>query len=244
MKPDGINAETSAPDNYLITITFNTNNLDRPALSIARTFIHEMIHAEIFRKLLSVAQAPNITLTQSQVIQLRNDYPGLYDYYMRWNWNIPQGQSPSNAQHEAMSTHYRGIIEQALRDFDNTQSDAVYEALAWTGLMGDGTFDNTIFYTGKRADWRFKGKEFKVKNFEEFIEMQQNLNSAGLWLKADSILIDTRYINLDLFRIDHLPFGKGHFVSETLKEEIENRGFTGISFIPIEEFHKKIKIIS
>src|SRR5690606_37739975 len=108
----------------------------------ARTFIHEMIHAEMFRKLLAVAQNPNIQLDQNQLIQLRNDYPGLYDYYMRWKWNIPQGQSPSSAQHQAMAQHYRGIIEQALREFDDTHSDEIYEALAWTGLQNTVTWNN------------------------------------------------------------------------------------------------------
>lgn len=150
-----VNAETSAPKNYTIGITFNTNNLNRPALSIARTFIHEMIHAEIFRKLLSVAQSPRIALTQSQLIQLRNDYPGLYDYYMRWKWNIPEGQNPNDAQHEAMSSHYREIIEQALREYDGTQLDEVYEALAWTGLMGEGTFNNsTGLYSNSTQAWK------------------------------------------------------------------------------------------
>ena len=150
-----VNAETSAPKDYTIKITFNTNKLNRPALSIARTFIHEMIHAEIYRKLLSVAQAPNIALTQTQLTQLRNDYPGLYDYYMRWKWKIPQGQTPSNAQHEAMSSHYRQIIEQALREYDNTQSDEVYEALAWSGLMGDGTFNSsTGLYSNSTQAWK------------------------------------------------------------------------------------------
>jgi len=133
--PNITNAETSAPQNYLITITFNENNLNRPNLSIARTFIHEIIHAEIFRKLLSVAQHPSIQLDQNQLIQLRNDYLGLYDYYMRWKWNVPQGQSPSSAQHEAMAQHYRDIIEQALEEFDNSQTSEVYDALAWAGLQ-------------------------------------------------------------------------------------------------------------
>ncbi|MEL0651712.1 hypothetical protein V6246_09790 [Algibacter sp. TI.3.09] len=136
------NAETSAPQNYLITITFNENNLDRPILSIARTFIHEMIHAETFRKLLSVAQHPSIQLDHNQLIQLRNDYPGLYDYYMRWKWNVPQGQSPSSAQHEAMAQHYRGIIKQALKEFDNSQTNEIYEALAWTGLQNTVAWNN------------------------------------------------------------------------------------------------------
>lgn len=138
-----INAETSAPENYLITITFNTNNLNRPALSIARTFIHELIHAEIYRKLLSVAGSPSISLTQAQLIQLRNNYPGLYDYYMRYMWNIPPGQAPSGAQHEAMAQHYRGIIKQALKEYDNnSQSDETYEALAWEGLINTVAWNN------------------------------------------------------------------------------------------------------
>ncbi|MFK7748164.1 MAG: hypothetical protein AB8B65_07230 [Kordia sp.] len=114
------NAETTPPINYLIKIEFNANNLDRPKLSIARTFIHEVIHAEIFRKLLSVAQHPSIQLNQNQIIQLRNNYPGFYDYYMKWKWAVPQGQSPSSAQHEAMAQHYRSTIVQALREYDST----------------------------------------------------------------------------------------------------------------------------
>ncbi len=74
--PNNINAETSAPDNYLVTISFNTNNLNRPALSIARTFIHELILAEIFRKLLSVSGGPSVSFTQSQLIDLKIVIPG------------------------------------------------------------------------------------------------------------------------------------------------------------------------
>ncbi len=140
--PSTTNAETSAPQNYVITITFNVNNLDRPRLSVARTFIHEMIHAEMFRKLLSVAQHPSIQLSQEQLIQLRNDFPGLYDYYKRWKWEVPEGQSPSSAQHQAMAQHYRDIIEQALREFDDSHPDELYEALAWIGLEDTVTWSN------------------------------------------------------------------------------------------------------
>lgn len=93
-----------------------------------------MIHAEIYRKLLSVAGQPQIQFNQSQLNQLSNDYPGLYDYYMRYEFNVPAGQNPTDAQHEAMATHYRNIIEQSLRQLDNTLSPDIYEALAWEGL--------------------------------------------------------------------------------------------------------------
>ncbi|WP_157603714.1 hypothetical protein [Polaribacter atrinae] len=152
--PSNTNAETSAPQNYLISITFNENNLARPRLSIARTMIHEIIHAEIFRKLLSVAQHPSIQLDQNQIIQLKNDYPGLYDYYMRWKWNLPQGQTPSSPQHESMAQHYRGIIKQALKNFDSTQSEQTYNALSWVGLMGSGTFNSsTGLYSNSTQAW-------------------------------------------------------------------------------------------
>ena len=52
---DGVNASTRSPRNREIKITFNTNQLDRPTADIARTFMHEIIHAEIYRKLLTVA---------------------------------------------------------------------------------------------------------------------------------------------------------------------------------------------
>ena len=103
-------------------------------LSITAIALHELIHKEIFRKLLSISQHPSINLKPNQVIQLRNDYPGLYDYYTRWRWNIPQGQNPSSPQHEAMAQHYRDIIKSALREFDPNQPEEVYDALSWRGL--------------------------------------------------------------------------------------------------------------
>ncbi|OYQ46135.1 hypothetical protein CHU92_01600 [Flavobacterium cyanobacteriorum] len=136
------NAETASPNNYLITITFNSNNLSRPALSIARTIIHEIIHAEIYRKLLSIAGQPNIEFTQAQLEILRNNYPGLYDYYMRYEFNVPAGQQVSDAQHQMMAQHYRGIIVQALKEFNNNVSDEVYEAIAWEGLKNTVAWNN------------------------------------------------------------------------------------------------------
>lgn len=172
--PSGTNAETSAPENYLIEITFNENNLNRPRLSVARTFIHEIIHAEIFRKLLAVAQHPSIQLDQNQIIQLRNDYPGLYDYYMRWKWNLPQ--TPSSAQHEAMAQHYRDIIKQALEEYDGTQTEMTYNALSWIGLMGSGTFNETTgLYSNSKQAWRNLNQTERLN----IINTQNVFNSAN-----------------------------------------------------------------
>lgn len=93
-----------------------------------------MIHAEIYRKLLSVAGKPEIQFNQAQLLQLKDNYPGLYDYYMRYKFNIPLGQTPTEPQHEAMAMHYRSIIEQVLREYDNSLPQSLYQALAWEGL--------------------------------------------------------------------------------------------------------------
>lgn len=45
-----MNAQINAAEGYLITLIFHPNNLDKPASSIARTFIYELIDAEIFQK--------------------------------------------------------------------------------------------------------------------------------------------------------------------------------------------------
>ncbi|SDX45482.1 hypothetical protein SAMN05216556_13210 [Aequorivita viscosa] len=142
--PSNINATTSAPENYMITITFNENNLDRPSLSVARTMIHEMIHAEIFRKLLSVWQHPSLGgMTVSDLILIKDDYPGLYDYYIRWYNNIPIGINITSAQHQAMAQHYRSIITQAIKEYSNNQySQDIYDALAWAGLMNTIAWNN------------------------------------------------------------------------------------------------------
>ena len=137
-----VNALTYQPVNYLIQIKFNPNKLKRPSLDIARTFIHELIHAEIYRKLLSVAGKPNIPWTVDFINSLINDFPGLYDYYSRYILNVPANQQITDEQHELMAAHYRNIIIQTMKDFDNTQNDAVYTALSWTGLMGTGVLNS------------------------------------------------------------------------------------------------------
>ena len=94
----------------------------------AKTIIHEVIHAEMFRKLLSVLDnGGNIAgVTRQNVLDaLDGDFPGMYDYYRRHkNW-----------QHQQMATHYRETIVDVLKGFDNNQhSIQFYMDLAWEGL--------------------------------------------------------------------------------------------------------------
>lgn len=80
-------AETSEPVNYQIQIIFNKDKdwTNMPKIVIADTFMHEMIHAEIFRKLLSLASSNgNIDVNLLKQYLNAHNYPGLFDYYVRY----------------------------------------------------------------------------------------------------------------------------------------------------------------
>lgn len=147
-------AITIPPQNYLINIVFNGDSSlpdsridNQPRLVIALAFMHELIHAEIFRKLMSIASLPHVNfenLTQSQwetlMINLMNDFPGIWDYYLRYDVG---NSNPSQYQHQMMAQHYRSIIVSAISEYDNYQQPPhVYEALAWIGLKNTTAWNN------------------------------------------------------------------------------------------------------
>ena len=115
-----VNGLTSQTSSYVITIQINENTLaSRSTLEIARTLMHEAIHAEMFRKVIEINKYQNI-----------GDYPGVYYYY--YTYKIPTWQ------HQQMAAHYTGIIGEALAEFDGyKQPLQYYKDVAWEGLIHD-----------------------------------------------------------------------------------------------------------
>lgn len=171
-------AVTDGPQNYLIQIMFNTNKLNRPSLDVARTFIHEMIHSEMYRLLLSKAQTPEIPWSKQFIESMENDYPGLYDYYMRYYYDMPNGVPLGDPMHEMMAQHYRTIIENALREYDNSYPDDVYEALSWVGLKGKGNLDASTGLTPSSTKaWEavpLSERLYLNQKYEDFNEQNPN----------------------------------------------------------------------
>jgi len=105
---------------------------DRTSLGLARTIIHEGIHARLWEFLYS--RDKNLAL-------VKDDFPGIYNYYR---------EHEKNWDHEQMAAYYRETIAQGLKQYDNAQhSDAFYNALAWEGLseIKDANNNHELIYT-------------------------------------------------------------------------------------------------
>ncbi|WP_018674820.1 hypothetical protein [Riemerella columbina] len=125
-------AETEPPSNYWIKIIFNKDKdwANIPKIVILDTFLHEMIHAEIYRKLLSLGSTHgNIDINKITSDLLHHNYPGLFDYYVRYT------KDDAAAQHNMMAKHYVEIMVNFLKQvYGNKYSDIEYKTVVWMGL--------------------------------------------------------------------------------------------------------------
>jgi len=150
-------AHTIPPTNFVIEIVLNGNSSKdasyqkRPNLMVAKTIIHEVIHAEMWRKILSIINNGgnvNGLTAEEWTSKLSNgDYPGIFDYYTRFGVN--------GFQHPQMAAHYRDVIADALEDFDNNNnSRQFYEDIAWEGLIyrNDPTWNSLSSDEKERID--------------------------------------------------------------------------------------------
>lgn len=118
---DETNASTATPvqsgiqDTFVISINQNRAENINTSLTIARTILHEGIHARLWE--FYYRNGPGVS---------NIDFPGIYDFMRTYD---------KNWDHEQMAAHYRETIATGLKQFDNGQhSDSYYNALAWEGL--------------------------------------------------------------------------------------------------------------
>ena len=186
-------AITNSPENYLIKIDFNGDpNLSssihgKPKLIVATSFMHEIIHAEIYRKMLAVAQQPDLNFTQWYIqdpysfenfeADLKFNFFGVWDFYTRYEWDVPPGQEPSSPQHQQMAANYRNTIILAISEYDNNQHlPSIYEALSWYGLMGTGDYDPiTGLYEKSTGAWEHIDEDPNLTAAQERINIHNTI---------------------------------------------------------------------
>lgn len=116
-----------------IDLTLNESIIDSlSSIEVAFTLLHEGIHAEIFRKLLSIHGPSNLN---------SQNFPSLFEAYRIHN----------NYQHEFIANYYTDIIGTALWEYDNKKFDlSFYKAYSYNGL--ERTITYTTFSTTKKSD--------------------------------------------------------------------------------------------
>ena len=132
-----INGKTKPPKDGIITIQISTSKaLEHSVLVVAKTILHEYIHADMYRKLHTKYPADEDL-----------DFRTTYEAYEK---DVFKGTS----QHESMAALYIDEMTRALKNFHknvlkgdynyltdngtNPLPDSFYEALAWQGLAEDG----------------------------------------------------------------------------------------------------------
>ncbi|CAM2907068.1 hypothetical protein SAMN05444143_105139 [Flavobacterium succinicans] len=146
---NGITEEVNGNTKYiegsnLITIEISTTRTNEHAtLDVARTILHEYIHADIFRKLNTTTG----TLAESL------DFKITYEAY--GNQHGAMGALYIDSMKEALKAFHRDVLTDDYNKYTNyfgeTPSDVFYEALAWSGLKESNVKSWTDLSAEKKA---------------------------------------------------------------------------------------------
>ncbi len=163
-----VNGKTEYGTSFYITILLNTEQANnRPSLAVARTILHEAIHAEIYRKIKT--RAPLVYNATTKTWNLSNgsraDFPTLFDSY---------DEDPKNPDHNYMAGYYRSGIETGLKEYAKAigekHSDQFYKDMAWSGLFGTKSWEKQY------KDQAFADKEKKriIKTISDYEKSGNN----------------------------------------------------------------------
>ncbi|MBK7344653.1 MAG: hypothetical protein IPJ06_17100 [Saprospiraceae bacterium] len=130
------NWPVNLPPTKSISIVIDQNYLsEEKDILIAKTIMHESIHAELYRVIAGIGGYSNLS---------PDNYPVIWEAYRDYkDWT-----------HSVMAELYIGLLAEFLWEFDNKKfSLAHYQALAWEGLDGpaDGHPVNTVWQSKSQA---------------------------------------------------------------------------------------------
>lgn len=185
-------------------------NINKESLSHAsnivmvKTIAHEIIHAELYRKLKELVDDYAI-ITLTEYIALQDNYLGIADYTFRYgeleySQNIvgklvTWGLTPnfSEAHHNQMADFYRGTLIEVMKAYDSsknitrTNSTEFYEALSWAGLMtfSDDNVNTQYYDAWKKFKEKIDNDESNIptanRTYNRYINIaNQEYNSTGI----------------------------------------------------------------
>ncbi|GAB3341687.1 hypothetical protein GCM10027429_30320 [Marivirga atlantica] len=149
-------AQTINDGSYSYITTLNSDYLKvATKLSISRTMIHELIHAYISSYIIGVGgQNPTKSIRA---------FPILWSEMLSKKYGIPEIEI-ERYQHEEMARNYVNFTKLVLKQLYGSQfEDQYYFDLAWGGLMGTTTFEQSTVLTSSD-----KERIIKVNNSEDF----------------------------------------------------------------------------
>ncbi|RMZ59968.1 hypothetical protein D1632_10240 [Chryseobacterium nematophagum] len=126
-------AETTEPINYWIKIVFNKNKdwSSIPRVVVAGTFMHELIHAEILRQLLTVANS-NGSINKMELL----DYAKKHKHIELFNAFVKAKTNDSEFQHEYMAKKFITTITSFLKQVYGTKfTEVEYKTVVWMSSL-------------------------------------------------------------------------------------------------------------
>lgn len=132
--PNGNAGPSGTYNNATVTINLNSEKLNRSKLSIARTLLHEMIHAELWSMVIEAGGYDNF-----------QSYAENYDNEFLAIWNYIEEFEPKGWQHEYMADNYITYIADGLRSLE-----PFFVSSSFKNATNNGYYDNVI---GESWNW-------------------------------------------------------------------------------------------
>ena len=122
-----VNGTTSPIINDVITINISTSKANsRSGLDVARTILHEYIHADIRRKMKTISPSDS-----------DKEFRDVFEQYGNEHHEV-MGDLYVNSMRDAMKHFHKNVLTDDYNKYttyyEEKPSDAFYEALAWRGL--------------------------------------------------------------------------------------------------------------
>ena len=163
-------------EDYWFSIELNEVRLmNLTPLMVAKTIMHEVIHADIFAKLMSLKSSLKSNLSVDEMKELSealNDqnFPTLNYYYEKYVFDV-------TAQHQYMAEYFVDVIAAVLQEIDPTVSKETRTAIAWIGLTETKTVIDGKVIDVETEAWKAlptAEKKKLVEAYREYLETAKN----------------------------------------------------------------------